>query len=417
MSQRSTQSSTPSQALPLQGICVADFSRVVAGPYCTMLLADMGADVIKVEHPTRGDDTRAWGPPYASSSDEASENPQESAYFLSINRNKRSLRLDLKSEQGQALAGALIRRADVLVHNFQADTASSLGLDVDNAKAINPQLIYATISSYGSSGPLADEPGYDLLAQAATGLMSITGPPNGEPHKVGVAMVDVLAGLNAAYGIVAALFERAQTGHVRQVETSLFEAGLAGLINVASNALIGGQTPPRLGNAHPNIVPYQTFITADEPIAIAVGNDGQFASFAKLLNKPDWADDARFQTNTARVIHRDELIPQISEIIQTRSQQAWLEALSKANIPAAPVATVDDALNSAQAQARAMVQEIVHPSLGHVPLVSSGLKLDGQPTPIYRHPPRLGEHDDELLAELLKDVDNIHDVSNDSLID
>jgi crotonobetainyl-CoA:carnitine CoA-transferase CaiB-like acyl-CoA transferase len=378
-----------------------------------MLLADMGADVIKVEHPSRGDDTRAWGPPYASSDDEDSEKHQESAYFLSINRNKRSLRLDLKSERGQALAGALIRRADVLVHNFQTATASSLGLDVDNVRKINPQLIYATISSYGNSGPLAHEPGYDLLAQAATGLMSITGPPDGEPHKVGVAMVDVLAGLNAAYGIVAALYERAQTGQVRQVETSLFEAGLAGLINVASNALISKSTPPRLGNAHPNIVPYQTFTTADKPIAVAVGNDGQFATFSKLLNKSDWADDARFKTNSARVTHRDELIPQIDSIIRTRSREVWLETLSQANIPAAPVATVDDALTSAQAQARSMVQDVAHPSLGHVPLVSSGLKLDGQPTPIYRHPPRLGEHDDELLAELLKDADNIRDMSSD----
>ncbi|MEM6430899.1 MAG: CoA transferase [Deinococcota bacterium] len=401
----SSSSSSPSHDLPLHGICVADFSRVVAGPYCTMLLADMGADVIKVEHPMRGDDTRAWGPPYASSADETSETYQESAYFLSINRNKRSLRLDLKTKQGKALARTLIRKADVLVHNFQADTVSNLGLDVDSAKAINPQLIYAAISSYGSSGPLANEPGYDLLAQAATGLMSITGPTDGEPHKIGVAMVDVLAGLNAAYGIMAALYERAQTGRIRQVETSLFEAGLAGLINIASNALIGKVTPPRLGNAHPNIVPYQTFNTADKPIAIAVGNDGQFAGFAKLLNKPDWADDARFKTNAARVIHRDELIPQISDIIKRRSQKVWLEALSKASIPAAPVATVDDALSSAQAGAQSMVQEVTHPSLGQVNLVSSGLKLDGQPTPMYRHPPRLGEHDDELLAELLKDVE------------
>lgn len=395
-------------SLPLRGIRVADFSRVVSGPYCTMLLADMGADVIKVEHPERGDDTRAWGPPYARANDDQAndkqEAKQESAYFLSINRNKRSLRLDLKSERGQALAKALMRRSDVLVHNFPPQTAARLGLAFEAVRAVNDQLIYTSISGYGSTGPWADKPGYDLLAQAVSGLMSITGSADGEGYKVGVAMVDVLAGLNAAYGIVNALYERSQTGTVRRVETSLLEAGLAGLINVASNALISGQTPPRYGNAHPNIVPYQNFATQDAPIAVAVGNDGQFARFATVLSRSDWADDPRFASNAARVAHRDTLVPAIAEILVQKPQQAWLEQLDAASIPAAPVATVDEALHSPQAQAMNMVQHVPHPDFGSVPLVAAGFKLDGQTPPLYRHPPRLGEHDD-VLAELLADVE------------
>jgi len=392
-----TSSALSPDALPLRGIRVADFSRVVSGPYCTMLLADMGADVIKVEHPERGDDTRAWGPPYLQAGE-----ARESAYFLSINRNKRSLRLDLKSEQGQALAQALMRRSDVLVHNFTPKTSERLGLSFEQVRARNDQLIYASISGYGSAGPAANKPGYDLLAQAVSGLMSITGPAEGEPHKVGVAIVDVLAGLNAAYGIVNALYERAQTGQVRRVETSLLEAGLAGLINVASNALIGGTTPPRYGNAHPNIVPYQTFATQDAPIAVAVGNDGQFARFANVLGQADWSNDVRFATNTARVAHREVLVPAIAEILRQRTQQVWLEHLDAANIPAAPVATVDEALNGPQAQAMNMVQHMAHPNFGTVPQVAAGFKLDGHTPPMYRHPPRLGEHD-TLVQELLAD--------------
>lgn len=387
-----------SDTLPLRGIRVADFSRVVSGPYCTMLLADMGADVIKVEHPERGDDTRAWGPPYLQADD-----ARESAYFLSINRNKRSLRLDLKSEQGQALAKALIRRSDVLVHNFPPKTSGRLGLSFEKVQTLNDQLIYASISGYGSAGPAADKPGYDLLAQAVSGLMSITGPADGEPHKVGVAIVDVLAGLNAAYAIVNALYERAQTGKVRRVETSLLEAGIASLINVAGNALVGGTTPPRYGNAHPNIVPYQTFATQDASIAVAVGNDGQFVRFANVLGRADWLGDPRFATNAARVAHREVLVPAIAEIMRQQPQQVWLEQLDAASIPAAPVATVDEALNSPQVQAMNMVQHIPHPNFGTVPQVAAGFKLDGHTPPIYRHPPRLGEHD-ELLAELLADT-------------
>ena len=385
---------------------MADFSRVVSGPYCTMLLADMGADVIKVEHPERGDDTRAWGPPFARANEKqevTQEDTQESAYFLSINRNKRSLRLDLKSERGQALAKALMRRSDVLVHNFPPHTAARLGLAFEAVRAVNDQLIYTSISGYGSAGPWADKPGYDLLAQAVSGLMSITGPAGGEGHKVGVAMVDVLAGLNAAYGIVNALYERSQTGTVRRVETSLLEAGLAGLINIAGNALISGQTPPRYGNAHPNIVPYQNFATQDAPIAVAVGNDGQFARFATVLSRPDWADDPRFASNAARVAHRDTLVPAIAEILVQRPQQVWLEQLDAASIPAAPVATVDEALHSPQAQAMNMVQHVPHPDFGTVPQVAAGFKLDGHAPPMYRHPPRLGEHD-ELLEELLAEI-------------
>ncbi len=370
---------------------MADFSRVVAGPYCTMLLGDLGADVIKVEQPGRGDDTRRWGPPYQDG---------ESAYYLSLNRNKRSLTLDLKDAADFELAERLIERSDVMIHNFRPGGADALGLGYADAQTLNPQLIYAQVSGYGARGPEAHKPGYDLLAQALTGLMSITGPAEGEPSKVGVAMVDVLAGLNAASGILAALFERQRTGAGRLVETSLFEAGLSSLINVASNHLVGGAVPQRYGNAHPNIVPYQQFWASDAPLVVAVGNDAQFARFARVLGRPDWAEDERFATNTARVQHRDTLVPMIQEAMATRGREGWLEPLTTANVPCAPVLNVADVLSHPQTAANAMVQHVPHPKLGSVPLVANGLKLDGSATPVARHPPLLGEHDASLRAWL-----------------
>ncbi|MDZ7703860.1 MAG: CoA transferase [Trueperaceae bacterium] len=392
-------------ALPLAGVRVADFSRVVAGPYCTMLLGDLGADVIKVEQPERGDDTRQWGPPYRAG---------ESAYYLSLNRNKRSLTLDLKHADDFELATQLIRRSDVMIHNFRSGGAEALGLGYPDVKTLNPRLVYAQISGYGARGPEAHKPGYDLLAQALTGLMSITGPADGEPSKVGVAMVDVLAGLNAALGILVALYERQQTGTGRLVETSLFEAGLSSLINVASNYLVGGVMPKRYGNAHPNIVPYQQFWAADAPLVIAVGNDGQFARLVRVLGRPEWASDERFAHNADRVKHRDGLVGAIAAILVTRSREEWLEHLTTAAVPCAPVLNVADVLSHDQTAANTMIRRVPHPALGEVPLVANGLKLDGAATPVYRHPPLLGEHDAALRAWLNADEDAAHDLTDDT---
>ena len=378
-------------SLPLEGVRVADFSRVLAGPYCSMLLADLGAEVIKLEHPS-GDETRGWGPPYAGT---------ESAYYLSINRNKRSVVLDLKQKADLEKAYAIVRKSNVLLHNFRQGDDKKLGFDLETVKKINPTLVYAHISGYGSTGPDASKPGYDLLAQALTGFMSITGQPDGAPTKVGVAVVDVLTGLNAALGIVASLYaQKVQGERVREVETSLLEAGLSGLVNVASNYLITGQTPQRYANAHASIVPYQSFETADKPVAVAAANERQFAAFAKALGRTDWLSDERFNSNGKRVENRATFVPLLQTILLEKPRAQWLDLLETAGVPCAPVNSVAEVLETEQVQARQMVQRCPHPTIPDLSLVASGLKLDGQATPLYRHPPLLGEHTEEVLEEL-----------------
>lgn len=376
--------------LPLEGIRVADFSRVLAGPYCSMLLADLGADVVKVEGPG-GDETRTWGPPYAGG---------ESAYYLSVNRNKRSIQLDLKGASDRALAYQLVKKSDVLLHNFKPGDDLKLGLDPVQVKKINPTIVYAHISGYGSVGPEANKPGYDLLAQALTGLMSITGPPGGEPYKVGVAVVDVLAGLNAAIGVLASLYAQRRFPQFRHVETSLLEAGLSSLVNVASSYLVTGQAPERQGNAHASIVPYQAFYAQDEPFVVAAANDRQFAALAKALAREEWSADEAFATNAKRVEHRAILVPLLRAIFKTRPRAYWLDVLETAGVPCAPVATLPEVFESEQVQALGMVQSCQHPSAGDLPLVAGGFKLDGRPTPLYRPPPLLGEHTREVVEEL-----------------
>ena len=376
--------------LPLENIHVADFSRVLAGPYCSMLLADLGADVVKVESPS-GDETRTWGPPYAGS---------ESAYFLSVNRNKRSVTLDLKKSEDRALAFELIRQSDVLLHNFKPGDDVKLGLEPESVKVVNPTLVYAHISGYGSTGPEANKPGYDLLAQALTGLMSITGPAEGEPYKVGVAVVDVLAGLNAALGILASLYAQKESPQFRTVETSLLEAGLSALVNVASSYLITGKTPARYGNAHASIVPYQAFGAQDEMFVVAAANDRQFAALAQVLGREEWLANEAFATNEARVKHRAVLVPLLEAIFKTQARAHWLSVLETAGVPCAPVAALPEVFESEQVQALGMVQRCEHSSAGDIPLVAAGFKLDGQPTPLYRPPPLLGEHSEELIREL-----------------
>ena len=377
-------------SLPLENIRVADFSRVLAGPYCSMLLADLGADVVKVESPN-GDETRTWGPPYAGS---------ESAYFLSVNRNKRSVTLDLKNPADRALAFELIKQSDVLLHNFKPGDDVKLGLEPESVKKLNPSIVYAHISGYGSTGPEAAKPGYDLLAQALTGIMSITGPAAGEPTKVGVAVVDVLAGLNTALGIVASLYAQKESPQFRTVETSLLEAGLSALVNVAGSYLVTGKAPERHGNAHASIVPYQAFKARDAIFVVAAANDRQFAALAKALGREEWLANEAFATNEARVKHRAVLVPLLEAIFKTQARAHWLNVLETAGVPCAPVATLPEVFGSEQVQALNMVQHCQHSSAENIPLVAAGFKLDGQPTPLYRPPPLLGEHSEELIQEL-----------------
>jgi crotonobetainyl-CoA:carnitine CoA-transferase CaiB-like acyl-CoA transferase len=384
----------------LEGVTVLDLSRVLAGPYATQLLADLGAEVIKVESP-RGDDTRGWGPPFAG---------DQSGYFLSVNRGKRSLAVDLKHPRGAALVRRLAARVDVLVENFKVGDLRRYGLAPDQLADANPGLVYATITGYGGHGPRAGQPGYDAAVQAVTGLMAMTGEPDGPPVKLGVAWIDVLTGLHAAVGILAALHERERTGRGRRLELSLFETGLASLVNQAQGALLTDEAPRRLGSGHPSIVPYQVFATRDAPLMLAVGNDAQFARACAVLGLPELADDPRFATNAARVAHRDALVPRLQERLRTRGRDAWLEVLRAKGVSATPVHDLPDALRDPQARALGTVASYRHPSAGEVPFVRSPLRHHaplGAPRPPGGEtrdavpPPRLGEHSAEVLQQRL----------------
>src|SRR5215216_2068207 len=330
---------------PLNGIRVLDLSRVLAGPYCTMVLGDLGADVIKVESP-EGDETRGWGPPFAAG---------ESAYYLCVNRNKRSISVDFKTDAGREILHKLIQRSDILVENFRPGTLARFGLDFESAAAINPNLIYCSISGFGQTGPLHDKPGYDFMIQAMGGLMSITGEPDGEPMKVGVAVADLFAGQNAVIAILAALQARLQTGKGQYLDISLFDSQMAMLANVASNYLISGSLPKRYGNAHANIVPYQSFQASDAWIVIAVGNDKQFARLCEMIGKSELAQDSRFVINPERVEHRDELIALLKPIFLEKTASEWLSALDGAGIPCGRINTLDKVFAEPQVEAREML--------------------------------------------------------------
>jgi formyl-CoA transferase len=373
------------------GIRVLDLSRVLAGPYCTMMLGDLGADVIKIESP-EGDDTRRWGPPYQGS---------ESAYYLCCNRNKRSVVLDLSTADGQAIARELALRSHVLVENFRPGTAERWGLGYEELSRVNPGVVYCSISGYGRTGPLAHLPGYDYVMQGVGGVMSITGEPDGPPMKVGVAIVDLTAGMLALSAILAALRVRDMTGRGQYIDMALFDCHLAWLANVGSNYLVSGEVPARYGNSHPNIVPYQTFRTSDGWVVVAVGNDRQWRRFCSAIGQTHLLDDPRFDTNAQRVAHRHVLVPMLEQVFLTKSTQEWLSVLLAGDVPAGPVNTVDKALEGEQAKARNMVQAVAHPVIGPVKMVASPLKLGGTPPAIRRHPPMLGEHTDEVLREVL----------------
>jgi formyl-CoA transferase len=379
---------------PLAGIRVLDLSRVLAGPWCTQLLADLGAEVIKIERPRTGDDTRHWGPPWHNVNGE-----KVAAYFLSANRGKRSAAIDFGTQEGAELIRRLAGYADVVVENFKVGGLTKLGLDAAALQERNPRLVIASITGFGQDGPYSDRAGYDYIIQGMGGLMSITGRPDDEsgggPLRVGVAVADLFTGMYTATAIIAALYRREKTGIGAYLDMALFDTQLAMLANQASNALISGKHPPRQGNTHPNIVPYQPFEAADQAIIIAVGNDTQFARLAELCRHPEWATHPRFATNAARVEHRSEVVGRLQQAISTRPASYWLEKLREAGIPAGPINSVTEALNDLQAQHRGMVRV-----LAGTPLVGSPVRVDGERADSDLPPPSLGQHTDEVLAEL-----------------
>ena len=389
----------PPPVKPLEGIRVLDLSRVLAGPWCTQLLADLGAEVIKVERPGAGDDTRHWGPPWHEHEDE-----RVAAYFLAANRGKKSAAIDFSKAEGASLVRRLADASDVLVENFKVGGLAKFGLDAGSLRTANPRLIYASITGFGQDGPYADRAGYDYIIQGMGGMMSITGladgEPGGGPMRAGVAIVDLFTGLYASNAILAALNQRHATGEGATIDLSLFETQLAMLANQASNALVSGRDPVRQGNTHPNIVPYQPFDAADQPIIIAVGNDRQFARLAEMLGVTEWASDKRFATNGARVAHRAELVPLIAERIATKPAAEWLEKLEAAGISAGPINRIGQALADPQALFRGAVSQLGPGQLGEVPTVGSPMRFDGQRADADLPPPALGEHTDEVLGTI-----------------
>jgi crotonobetainyl-CoA:carnitine CoA-transferase CaiB-like acyl-CoA transferase len=396
---------------PLDGIRVVDCSTVLAGPYCTMLLADLGADVVKIE-PPEGDATRGWGPPWVG--DEGA-GPRTAAYFLAVNRNKRSLRLDLRSGAGREVLGRLLARGDVLVENFRAGGFERLGFSEAALADINPRLVHLAIGGYGIGGPDAAKPGYDFIIQATGGLMSITGEPQGRPTKVGVAISDVVAGLFGAVSVLAGLLAKPRVGGQR-VDVSLLQSTLAVLVNQAQNAFVNDAAPGRRGNAHPNIVPYQTFETADGEIAIGVGSERQWPRFCAALDVPGLATDPRFATNGDRVVHRGELVPLLAARLASATSAAWLARLAAADVPAGPVLDVLEAFSTPQAAAVQARVPMTHPTLGHVDQVRSPFDFAATPASVRTPPPLLGEHSNEVLAELGYDAGSIGRLRADGVV-
>jgi formyl-CoA transferase len=377
---------------PLDGVRVLDLTRVVAGPYCAMFLGDLGAEVVKVEQPGTGDDTRGWGPPFTGG---------ESAYYLCINRNKKSIALDLKSAKEVELVRQLAQAADVVIENFRPGTMERLGLGEEELRELNPRLIYASLTGFGADGPMSGWPGYDLIVQAWGGLMSITGTPDGEPVKVGVAIIDLVAGLMLGKAITAALFAREKIGVGQRIDTSLLEAEVASLINVGSNYLIGGKIPARWGNAHPNIVPYQNFKTADGYLVIGVASEVIWKRFCQAIGRMELAEDPRFANNSTRVENRVELISVLAEVFLGRSNEIWLTLLNDAEVPCAPVQTIDRVFQAPQVLHRDMLVEIEHPTAGKVPMAGIPVKFSVTPASVRLPPPLLGQHTDEVLKTWL----------------
>ncbi len=376
----------------LSDIRIIDLTRVLAGPFCTMMLGDLGADVIKIENPDGGDDTRRWGPPYTHG---------EAAYFLSANRNKRSLTLNLKAPEGQAILREMIRQGDVLVENFRTGTLARWGLTYDTLQELRPGLIYATITGYGTTGPDADRAGYDFMAQARGGFMSLTGPAEGEPTRAGVAITDLTTGMFASNAILAALFARERTGQGQRIDMALLDTQVALLSYAASNYLVSGELPQRYGNGHPNIVPYQEFKARDGYFAFACGNDGQWRKFCQAIDQSEWVSDERFATNSARIKNRVQVVAMLNELFVTRDKAEWMALCDEIGIPSGPINDVAQVFADPQVQAREMVTQVTHPTIGSLPLVASPMKIPTNPANVRYPPPLLGQHTAEILRELL----------------
>ena len=398
-----------SSAGALAGIKVLDLSRVLAGPWCTQVLADLGADVVKVERPGLGDDTRQWGPPFLK--DAEGNDTTQASYFTACNRNKRSVTIDMATPEGQALIKQMALQADIVVENFKVRGLKQYGLDHESLRALNPRLIYCSVTGFGQDGPYAERAGYDLMVQAMTGMMSITGradtEPGGGPLRVGVAVIDLFTGMYACNAILAALHVRDNaatgTGQGQHIDMALLDVGMAVLANQASGFLATGQAPGRMGNSHPSLAPYQDFPTQDGNMLLAIGNDGQFQRFCAAAGQPDWAVDARFTTNTLRVQHRSELIPMMEAVTRTRSTAAWIALLEDKAVPCGPINTIAQAFDDAQVKARGLRVELPRSAgdgIRTIAGVASPLRLSANPPVLRNAPPALGQHTDEVLAEL-----------------
>ena len=372
---------------PLDGIMVLDLTRVLSGPYCTMLLADMGARVVKIEQPGKGDDTRAWGPPFLEG---------ESAYFLSINRNKESITLDFKHPDGRGILDRLIARADVLVENFRPGTLGKLGLDYRTLAPRHPRLVYCSVSGFGQTGPRTKEPGYDAVMQGEGGLMSITGSPDGPPYRLGVAIADIVSGMFAAYGVAMALLARAPTGKGQEVDVAMLDAVTALLTYQAGNFFASGKVPTRLGNRHPSIVPYETFAASDGDFVLAVGNDDQWRRFCAVAGLPE---DPRFATNRQRVTAYDELRPFVADRLRTQPRQHWIERLNAAGVPCGSVRNLQELFDDRQLEAREMIARVEHATIGQLRTLGVNVKLSETPGGVRSAPPTLGQHTDGVLRD------------------
>ena len=388
--------------MPLQGIKVLDLSRILAGPWAGQMLADLGADVIKVERPGMGDDTRYWGPPYMPAVVGFEDSKaREAAYFQAANRGKRSLCIDMSQPKGQDIIKQLVMQADVLIENFKVGGLAKYGLDFSSLSKINSRLVYCSITGFGQTGPYKDRAGYDFMIQAMGGLMSVTGSEGGEPMKVGVAVADVMTGLYASNAIQGALIHQLRTGQGQHIDLALLDVQVAALANQAMNYIATGDNPKRLGNAHPNIVPYQAFATSDGHLILAVGNDAQFERFCQVAGEKELACNSLYASNALRVANRNELVPEVSRLLKLQSTQWWLTELNKVGVPCGPICNIDEVFDNPQIKARKMKISLDHPQLGKVESVANPIKLSATPLQYHQAPPMLGEHTHDVLQDWL----------------
>ena len=396
--------------MPLSGVRVVDLTRILAGPFATMLLGDLGADVVKVEHPDGGDDTRGWGPPWVPGAGGAS------AYFTSVNRNKRSCTLDFKTEAGREVLWRLVEGADVVISNFRPGVLDRVGLGWEAVHARSPGVIYVLINGYGAVGPAAKKPAFDVIVQGESGVMDLTGHPGGPPTRVGISLGDETAGLLAVQGILAALLVRERTGLGQRVEIALHDGLLSLLTFHAQIWWAGGRAPTRIGNAHPSIVPYQTFPTADGWMNVGVGNDGQWKRFCEAVGRPEWVGARAYRTNADRLVHREELVPLIEQILRGRPTDEWIEALSAVDVPCGRIRPVPEALDSPEARARGMIVEVEGADGEPLPLLGPAVQLSASPARVRRRPPDLGEHTEQVLAELGYDPSEIGELKTNQVV-